>query len=90
MAAHQDHRLVAERQRQILADRRVADQHVGLTETLSDIPHRRAGRQKRRVVEYRAQRDLADRVRNDAGRMGVDNRHDVRPRPVDFAVDETL
>ena len=90
MTAHQRDRLVAERRCERFADRRIADEHAGVAEVLPDIPDRHAGGEERWIVIHRPQRHVAHRERNDAGGMGVNHRHHIRPRPVNLGVDEAL
>jgi hypothetical protein len=61
-----------------------------LAKILSDFPDRYALGEKRGVVKHRPQRHLGHGERNDAGRMGMNHRHHIRTRLVDFTVNEAL
>ena len=79
MATHQGRRMIAECVGKRATKCLVTDQHVGHARTLADFKDRHAGRDERRPVIDRFQRDFADPERNQCRRMRVHDGHDIRP-----------
>jgi hypothetical protein len=82
--------MLAQRRGEMSPERRAPHQHVGAGLRIADVPGRHAQAHERRHVEDRLQRDVRAGKGNDRVRVVVDDRHHVRARLVDLAVDEAL
>src|SRR5262245_50515159 len=72
------------------AERLIANQHVGHSRAFPDLKHRYAGGYEGRPVIDRFQRHLADPEWYQRRCMSVNDRNDIRPCLVDFAVNESF
>src|SRR5438552_9780743 len=90
MTAHQDATASAQRARQSLPEPPVAYQEIVLWPYLADLEHRRARPQERAHVIDRPQLGVRDTERDHRSRMAMHDRHHVRPRAVDLAMNIAL
>ena len=90
MAAQQHHPMWPERTRERARLRHSADIEIAFVVDAADVEHGRALAEERRTADHRPQPCVAVAERNEARGMVVTDRHHIRPRLVDFAVDDAL
>ena len=90
MTVHQHQIVAAKRARQRRALLRFHHQKIGVAEFVVLIPERNACSRCRAQMKNRNERRARDAERHHRRRMMMHHRHHVRPRLVDFAVDDAL
>ena len=90
VTAHQSGRARADQFRQIAAHLHVLDQQSGIAEMVMRVPHRHFMADRCAHMEDRLYCSVRHAERDDAFAVVVDDRHDIRTRLVERAMDEAL
>ena len=87
VAAHQRRGMVAKRIGEVMAERRIADQHVGHAGAFADFEDRNAETDEGRAVIHRLERHIGDAEGYQRRRVRVHDRDHIGALLVDLAVD---